>query len=338
MKIPREVWAGSHLRNAPQMKRKIVQTRNEFIEWFNLFNGKMNCYTTVYDFSDFSNGIKLEYSVILDRAFLDFDAHDEPLDNAYRDVKKVVSKLIEGDTIFKMYFSGKGFHVFVFGEQVNDIRGIQQYYSSISEDIPTLDRTGIQTNRLRRLPNSMNLSSSDENGNPYFCIPLLVDDLTKDLSEILTMAKKPRRIQSSHGTKLVVFPEMKPISMEDIDIEIPKPVGRLPMLPCLHNAVMVENPSHYARVYLVQWFRDLLSLGNRNVPSEKNEEITNTIMSELEILSNQEDVWLDWDVRTSRKYVRGIVEKGYNAPSCTNVLIPQGYCVGKCWRYYDGST
>ena len=71
MKIPREVWAGSHLRNAPQMKRKIIFSKSEFITWFNLFNGKMNCYTTVYDFTDFSNGIKLEYSVVLDRMFLD---------------------------------------------------------------------------------------------------------------------------------------------------------------------------------------------------------------------------------------------------------------------------
>ena len=127
MQMPREVWAGSHLRNAPQMKRRVVTTKSEFLNWFNSFNGKMNCYTTVYDFDEFVNGIKLDYSVILDRAFLDFDAHDEPLENAYDDLKKVVSELIAQDTIFKMYFSGKGFHVFVYGEQVSDIRSIQQY-------------------------------------------------------------------------------------------------------------------------------------------------------------------------------------------------------------------
>jgi len=147
----------------------------------------------VYDFDDFNNGVKLDFSVVLDRAFLDFDAHDEPLENAYEDLKKVVSELVKEDTIFKMYFSGKGFHVFVYGEPVDDIRSIQQYYSKISDGVPTLDRTGIQTNRLRRVPNSMNLSSSDENGNPYFCIPLVVEDLSGSLNEILSMARDLER-------------------------------------------------------------------------------------------------------------------------------------------------
>ena len=103
------------------MRRTVVKNRNEFVNWFNSYNGKMNCYTTVYDFEDFNNGVKLDFSVVLDRAFLDFDAHDEPLENAYEDLKKVVSELVKEDTIFKMYFSGKGFHVFVYGEPVDDI-------------------------------------------------------------------------------------------------------------------------------------------------------------------------------------------------------------------------
>ena len=75
----------------------------------------------------------------------------------------------------------------------------------------------------------------------------------------------------------------------------------------------------------------------RVLSSEQNDQIHKTIMDELEVIASQEDVWLDWDSRTSSKYVRGIVDKGYNAPSCSNVLIPQGYCIGKCWRYYDGA-
>ena len=42
-------------------------------------------------------------------------------------------------------------------------------------------------------------------------------------------------------------------------VSVPSSVGKLPMLPCLYNAVMVENPSHIARAYLVSWYRDLLS-------------------------------------------------------------------------------
>jgi hypothetical protein len=58
-------------------------------------------------------------------------------------------------------------------------------------------------------------------------------------------------------------------------------------------------------------------------------------MTELEHIASKDDVWLDWDYNKTKNYVWGIVNKGYNAPSCYNVLIPQGYCVGKCWRYHE---
>ena len=40
----------------------------------------------------------------------------------------------------------------------------------------TLDDSVGQSTRLRRVPNTVNMSSSDENGNPYYCIPLLEED------------------------------------------------------------------------------------------------------------------------------------------------------------------
>ena len=66
MKVPREMWAGSHIKNAPQMKRDIVKSRQEFVDWINLYNGKMNCYTTVYDFLQFSDSAKVDSSIVLD--------------------------------------------------------------------------------------------------------------------------------------------------------------------------------------------------------------------------------------------------------------------------------
>ena len=50
MKFPREVWAGSHLTKKQQLKRQIVQDREEFATFLQRFNNKMNCYTSVYDY------------------------------------------------------------------------------------------------------------------------------------------------------------------------------------------------------------------------------------------------------------------------------------------------
>ena len=331
MKFPREVWAGSHLKNAPQMKRKIVKNKQEFVQWVNDYNGKMNCYTTVYDFDIVNDNTKIDSSVVLNRMFLDFDAHDEPLENAYRDFMSVGKKLLSNDLMFNAYFSGKGFHIIAHGERVDDIRCIQQYYTQLAKDHPTLDRTGIQTNRLRRVPNTLNLSSGKE-GNHYYCMPLDFISI-ESLYEILVMAKN-RNPLTTMGSKRIVFPTVKPIHLADIEIEIPKPIGTLPIIPCLHNSIMVENPSHLARVYLTQWYRDLLTLGERNVTSEQQKEVIDLIMKEFAAIASYPEVWLDWDYNKTKKYVSGIVSKGYHAVGCGS-LITQGYCVGKCWRYHE---
>ena len=323
------MWAGSHLRNAPQMKRQVVKNKQEFVDWVNAFNGKMNCYTTVYDFEHFAETAKVESSVILDRMFLDFDAHDEPLENALTDLCSVVETLLSEDLKFRMYFSGKGFHVIVYGEKAKDIRSIQQRFNELSEDCSTLDRTGIQTNRLRRIPNTANLSSD------YFCIPIDCADMYDGLDKILLRAKQMRQKTFNYGQKLQTWKELKPIEVSDIEVSSPKPPGELAILPCLYNAIMVENPGHYARVYLAQWYRDILAMGVREIPQEQQDEIVEIIMKEFEAIASNENVWLDWHEPTTSRYVRGIVAGGYHAPGCKSVLIPQGYCPGKCWRYCE---
>jgi len=307
------------------MKRQIVRNKVEFVDWVNSYNGIMNCYTTVYDFDDFTDNAKVDSSVILDRMFLDFDAHDEPIENAYEDFVGVHDYFLEHGIKHDTIFSGKGFHIIAYGEVVDDIRCIQEYYTELAKDYPTLDRTGIQTNRLRRIPNTMNLSTDG-----LYCIPVVPKDWV------------PQKHHNGHplaryryGSKLIQWPKVKPISMSETLIEVPEAIGRIPLLPCLQNAITVENPSHMARVYLVQWYRDILSLGNRDVDQEKQAEIVATIMNELEHIASKDEIWMDWDAEVTRKNVRWIVSKGYNAPGCKNSLIPQGYCVGKCWRYHE---
>ena len=55
------------------MKRKIVLTKNDYINFVKVQNNRTNVYTTVYDFEHFSETAKIDSSVILDRIFVDFD-------------------------------------------------------------------------------------------------------------------------------------------------------------------------------------------------------------------------------------------------------------------------
>ena len=201
----------------------------------------------------------------------------------------------------------------------------------MAKDYNTLDRTGIQTNRLKRIPNTVNLSSKG----PYFCIPLTFDDINNGLDYILNRATTGNHKSIKYGSTLKTWNAVAPIEVSKVEIVPPKPPGELPILPCLNNSIMVENPGHYARVYLAQWYRDILAMGERDLPQEKQNEIVEIIMKEFAAIAEHENVWLDWDEGTTRRYVQGIVSKGYHAPGCKSVLIPQGYCPGKCWRYCE---
>ena len=132
--------------------------------------------------------------------------------------------------------------------------------------------------------------------------------------------------------------------MEAVEIEIDSvdSPGNLPILPCLKNAVMAENPNHRARVLLVQWYNEILSEmaviehGLSCTPREVNGNvltaIKNEIEKEIETIASNEDTWIDYNATKTKGHVRFIVDGRYMSPSC-DTLINEGLCVGKCWRY-----
>jgi len=323
------------------MKRKVVLARNDYAKFVNAQNNRTNVYTTVYDFEHFSEKAKVESSVIIDRMFLDFDAHQDELELAWRDVKQVMELVLSRQYKYTLFFSGRGFHLFLFGKRTSNMRNVQTLFREIKEYLVskvgksnTLDERVGQTTRLRRVPNTVNMSSSDENGNPYYCIPLIENDLSKNLESILVLAKEPRHIPFQKGGKIeVVFPDAPPIEAIEGEVSVPDTVGKLPMLPCLHNAVMTENPSHMSRAYLVSWYRDLISGYRDLVTGEEKEKTLTLVIEELErVFAESQSVWLDWDKLETRKHARFTVYNNYNTPHCDK-LISEGYCVGKCWRY-----
>tara|TARA_R100000781_G_scaffold110139_1_gene75410 strand:+ start:145 stop:1137 length:993 start_codon:yes stop_codon:yes gene_type:complete len=324
------------------MKRKIVKTKSEYVSFVKAQNNRTNVYTTVYDFALFSEQSKIDSSVILDRIFLDFDAHDDSLENAFEDLKMVMQYVEEEDIEYTCFFSGRGFHLFLYGEVTENIRDIQAYFRLIKKylkartnyDITLDDRVG-QSTRLRRVPNTVNMSSRNDEGNPYYCIPINGDDIKLGLDHILILADSPRLlVNKTRGTKKIEWPESKPLEMVGGEISAKVFEGRLPILPCLYNAIMVENPSHMARAYLVSWYRDLLSGCQKNLSAVKKQEILDKIVDEIKwIAETHEEVWLDWCEAETRKHARFTVFREYTAPHCKTKLIPEGYCIGKCWRY-----
>ena len=340
MKYPREMWAGSHIKGAINPSRIVEENKEEYNNFVRTYNGKMNVYTSVYDFRDFSHNRGLENSIILDRIFLDFDAHGGELDEAFNAFIRVHKWLHSNDYKHSMAFSGRGFYIFVYGEVADNIRQIKSFFD-VCVDIAqsdTLDASVINTARLRRVLNTWNML-----GRKY-CIPLTYE-YNYELSYILKLAESKRHICSSDfyiGNKLVQWPEVKEFEALPIEIDSVESPGELPILPCLKNAVMVENPNHRARVLLAQWYNEFVSelamiesgqTGSpRNLRGNALRTIKQTIAKEISTIADNDDVWIDYNEQETMKHISFIVDKRYMSASC-NTLINEGFCVGKCWRY-----
>ena len=332
MKYPREVWAGSHLSKKQQLKRQIVHSKDGFKTFLERFNNKMNCYTSVYDYRRFGSNEAVVSSVILDRLFLDFDSHGKPLDLSLQDTKLVVNYLVENAYEFEIFFSGNGFHVFVYGEISDNIRDIQQFFYKLYPIAVngTLDKSGVQTRRLRRIPNTVNMNTEE----CLYCIPLKRGDLTT-VSNIIALAKEPTFSPPiRYGKNKVSWPKAPSISVAPVEISAVERVGKLPILPCLNNSIMVENPTHQARYYLVSWYRTLLAENKKCYDADKNAQILDMIVNEIKKIAEHDGIWLDWDEEVTRYHAWYTVNNdgGYMAPTCQK-LISEGYCVGKCWRF-----
>tara|TARA_Y100000592_G_scaffold88220_1_gene143743 strand:+ start:5911 stop:6963 length:1053 start_codon:yes stop_codon:yes gene_type:complete len=346
--FPREMWAGSLRSNAREAGRIVVKNEEEYKNFINMYNGKMNLFTSVYDYKHFTTNRGLEYSIIIDRIFLDFDAHgdEESMPNLYQDVLKMHQWLMEKDYKHNISFSGRGFHIFVYGNVAKSFRQVKAFFN-ICHDVvnksPFLDTVVINTSRLRRIQNTFHLKAN------RWCIPITHEDLMAGMPTIYKLSDNGKRNIKPvyYGNKLVDFPEVRKMEMADIEIDSVESPGLLPILPCLKNAVMVENPNHRARVLLVQWYNEFLSelivlnkglnITPRQLSGEALEVIKLEIESEIFNIASNEDTWIDFNMNETKKHVSFIVDGRYMSPHC-NTLIEEGLCIGKCWRYGHDSN
>ena len=343
MYFPREMWAGSLRNRAREPSRVIVKTMEEYKDFIKMYNGKMNLFTSVYDYGHFTSNRGLEYSIILDRIFLDFDAHgdSESLPELFEDVNKMHEWLLKNNYKHTVAFSGRGFHIFVYGEVAKSFRQVKAFFNICHDVINKskyLDTVVINTSRLRRIQNTYHLGAS------RWCIPIMSEDLDMGIEHIIRLSEGGRRnIESKiYGDRLVVWPNVESMEAVDIEIDSVESPGDLPILPCLKNAIMVENPNHRARVLLVQWYNEFLSeltvvkeglnCKPRELSGGSLVDIKSIIENEINTIASNEDTWIDYNKYETQKHVSFIVDGRYMAPHC-NTLIEEGLCIGKCWRY-----
>ena len=240
----------------------------EALQIVNTLNGVKDIYRSVYFYQD---EIAPENAVI-DKIFLDFDPIDGK--DILQDVQKVISVLEQKGLSYSTFYSGRGYHIYVFTEETlagdlnspfdairNFVYELMQEASDNGEAIDYDTSVVGDVMRVSRLPNTVNLKTK------HYCIPIKKHEVFQmSTDEISQVAKKQRRISNKIEGNLVDLKEydeaVKKHSLrgvlpefEDDEVEFDVNVESLPL--CVQKLLEGGDPGYNERYLIIVAMRDL---------------------------------------------------------------------------------
>jgi hypothetical protein len=322
------------------LKRAKCLSKQSYLDYIKKLNGKDNLYTSLYAYRDAHPEYHWKFdteSAILDRAWWDFDSGDRgSIEQVKKDVITLLSR-ISGDV--RIVATGRGFHIHQLFERSvmggHFHRHLERYQREMIRGLQTFDGFGNKA-KLTRIPNTYNISRK------RYCVSIPTDAFVADPDgfKIPNLPVKEylkydpfRGMPNTSDFDFVKWVADNPepeVQLEEFKGEIGE-VGGVPIMPCLHKGIHVENPSHKIRVAFVQhmaeelrWFADPTT-----VPDAERQQIEDTIFDYIKGLG-----WRDFKPNLTRKGIRTNMNYN-NSPSCRFYYI-RGLCGGKCWKY-DGT-
>jgi hypothetical protein len=310
------------------LKRTRCYNRQEFDDYVKRLNGRSDLYTSLYYFDDPN-----DYdSVVIDRAWWDFDMNDEyDMEQVKSDVANLIRRL-EGDV--RLVATGRGFHV----HQIFDrpVRGRQwafhldRYQRKMCEGLESIDGVGYPE-KLCRIPKTYNCKRGRwavPINSLHFSNDPMGFEIPKSLNGREHLWCPFTGELDSHRFDLVRWNVENPHveKQETQSVKVGNHEGDVMLPTCLDRAIRLSNPPHHVRVALVQEMaRQLRWYAHpSDISHEEKMEIADNICDFISDLD-----WIDYNPATTSKYVRGMM-KYANAPS------PIWYkrhnlCQGGCW-------
>ena len=189
--------------------------------------GKLNSacpiFRTIYDFSGEPNW----RNSIINKLYFDFDTDSEDPGVELRETRKFHEYLLGKKLAHAIFFSGRGFHIFVKVKSVHSsdfhdvrvaVRMARQHL--LNEADVAADPSTSDVLRVARVPNTLNLKSQ------LFCIPISYEQLYLEKDEIEKLARIQRLVNFEYlGEEELNLLEF---DGEDVFIETPyqeEPIG-----------------------------------------------------------------------------------------------------------------
>lgn len=251
-------------------KRRILAEPSVIQKYYELYNGKKDLYISVYDYFGFKKEDIRPENAIIDKIFLDFDYDDEL--KFFDDVKSVAKFLYEIGAKFKIRFSGRGFHLFVYlkdGDKLkNPSKAIRGWVKDIHEKTNTTSDMAVvgDLRRVSRMIGTMNMKTH------LYCIPIDYAHLMNFTYDAICEIAKEGILHYAHGDKSglsgyeewIIGDALVDISGYDIEEIVikhePIDASKLQITdnypPCIEKMLSTPNLGYYERGQLIIFLRD----------------------------------------------------------------------------------
>lgn len=168
--------------------RTLIYNKYDFYDIVNKYNGKKTLFYSLYK--------KIDNNIIeCDKIFFDFDGED-----SIYDIRKLHKYCLEKDIKHIMFFSGGGFHCYIFckKQQIdsNKLNAVHTYF--IKRLNINIDKHIVgDISRVSRIPNTYNIKRQ------RYCIPAMTEDLREGFNYLKEKAIKQRFEYKIYGKKIL---------------------------------------------------------------------------------------------------------------------------------------
>lgn len=325
------------------LKRRIVKSKEDFWKQVNLHNGKMNCYTTLYDYEEHTEWGKPIYeSCIWDRMLWDFDNEGELANEL---MTQLSDHLTDQKILHTNVFSGRGYHLYQFNkpELQSPAYAIRAYQSEVCKDlgIPMdvkagLDPTSIANGtKIIRILGTMNTRA--EGRRACLSIPrsmlraghTAVRDFAKVPSMKLHKVGKVEIDLSSYDIEAVDFSTT--FDGDPIELDGTTPIMKEELPQCIWNLLQDVDVKDDGRQVVMSYLAFLAREGidPKHLSYNARQTATDIVMKAIEEFSNPEST--KWKKYTPRRRVSNVIDNILHPYSSTR-LKSMGLCncEGEC--------
>ena len=338
--------------NVDQLEEKIKE-----------FNGKKNCYTSVYVFDDSVDRIegKTNYdSAMLNTVWFDFD-DEKDVNKCLMDVRRFIRQFCKPRQIIpRIYLTGgKGFqmnidlfsHVDLSDTLKRDM--LRNYLTFIKKEykLKTLDQACINNSVacLRRIPNTQYISKIEGIPTGVWCTQFSVGEIMKlDIASLYAMAMEGPRTEKFKSTKSKkAFRHFIEFMCDESDIEHNVSLSVTYLLDKLNNDISPIKHSSIQHDYIMPLRGCIIELIERNIERGHSSHDENKIIG-MELINagcSNRDIhfifesiynepgrdwgWYTEDPEKAGHIINNMREKALNRYS-KDKLIQMKICAGNC--------